>query len=48
MLNNWCALVSPVIVADLVIKFLFEFRVLRKVLVCCHRDDLFLRVQTRY
>jgi len=37
-------LVSPVIVTDLIIKLLPEFRVLLKVLVCCHCADLFLHL----
>jgi hypothetical protein len=37
-----CSLVSPVVVTDFIIKLLLDFRVLLKVLICCHCADLFL------
>lgn len=37
-------LVPPVVVTDLIIKLLFELRVLLKVLVSCHLADLLLCV----
>ena len=38
--------VSPVVVTDFVIKLLFEFWVLLKVLICSHRAELFLITPT--